>query len=51
MKYASPGTVALALHHDFPFIPLHYHFIAFTSAPQFTPLELTSFHFISLGVA
>jgi hypothetical protein len=35
MEYALSGTVALALHHHFPFIPLHYHFIAFTSTPQF----------------
>jgi hypothetical protein len=38
MKYASPGTVAPALHRDLPFIPLHYYFIAFTATPQFTPL-------------
>jgi hypothetical protein len=38
MKYTWSGTVALGLYHDFPFIPLHYHFIAFTSIPQFTPL-------------
>jgi hypothetical protein len=37
MKYALSGTVALALCHGFPFIPLHYHFIDFTSTPQFTP--------------
>jgi hypothetical protein len=29
----SSGTVALALHHDLPFIPPHYYFIAFTSRP------------------
>jgi hypothetical protein len=38
MKYVLSGTVALALHHDLPFIPFHYHFIAFTFTSQFTPL-------------
>jgi hypothetical protein len=38
MKYAFLGTVALTLHRDSPFIPLQYHFIAFTSTPQLTPL-------------
>jgi hypothetical protein len=30
------GAVALARHHDSSFVPLHYHFTAFTSTPQFT---------------
>jgi hypothetical protein len=38
MKYALSGTVVLALHRDFTFSPLHCHFIAFTSTPQFAPL-------------
>jgi hypothetical protein len=52
MKYALSGTGALALHYDFPFIPLHYHFIAFTSLPlhslHFTSLPLHSLHFTPL---
>jgi hypothetical protein len=50
MKYASSGTVALAIHHDLPFIPLHCHFITFTSTPKFTLLQLASFELISLHV-
>jgi hypothetical protein len=43
MKYALLGTFALALRHDLPFVPLHYHLIAFTLTPQFSP-SLTSLH-------
>jgi hypothetical protein len=38
MEYALTGAVALALHRDFPFIPLYYHFVAFTSTPKITLL-------------
>jgi hypothetical protein len=56
MKHVFLGTVALLIHDDFPFIPLHYHFIVIISTPQFTPLNqlhftsrnITALHFSSL---
>jgi hypothetical protein len=44
MTYALSGTVALALHRDPPFIPLHCHFIACAHWLHFLYLT-TSPHF------
>jgi hypothetical protein len=37
MKCVLSGTVALALHHNLPLMPLHDHFIVFVTTPQLTP--------------
>jgi hypothetical protein len=37
MKYVM-SAVAVAFHHDHPFIPLRYTYVTFTSSPQFASL-------------
>jgi hypothetical protein len=53
MKYVFSGPVADAIHHDFPFIPLHFHTTIYPSltnfiALYFTSCNITALHFTSL---
>jgi hypothetical protein len=48
MKYTLSGTVALAFHHDFPFIPIHSFHLHTTIYPSLT--NLISHYFTSRNI-